>query len=36
MAQKNGEARSGRITIREVAEDAGVSVAAVSKVLRDA
>lgn len=36
MAQKNGETRSGRITIREVAEDAGVSVAAVSKVLRDA
>ena len=28
--------RSGRITIREVALDAGVSVAAVSKVLRDA
>lgn len=27
---------SGRVTIREVAEDAGVSVAAVSKVLRDA
>lgn len=26
----------GRVTIREVAEDAGVSVAAVSKVLRDA
>lgn len=29
-------ARSSRITIRNVAEDAGVSVAAVSKVLRDA
>lgn len=29
-------ARSGRVTIREVASDAGVSVAAVSKVLRDA
>lgn len=28
--------KSGRVTIREVAEDAGVSVAAVSKVLRDA
>lgn len=28
--------KSGRITIRDVAEDAGVSVAAVSKVLRDA
>lgn len=28
--------RNGRVTIREVAEDAGVSVAAVSKVLRDA
>lgn len=27
---------SGRVTIREVAEDAGVSVAAVSKVLREA
>lgn len=27
---------TGRVTIREVAEDAGVSVAAVSKVLRDA
>ena len=29
-------AKSGRVTIRDVAEDAGVSVAAVSKVLRDA
>ena len=29
-------AKSGRVTIRNVAEDAGVSVAAVSKVLRDA
>lgn len=28
--------RNGRVTIRDVAEDAGVSVAAVSKVLRDA
>jgi LacI family transcriptional regulator len=28
--------KSGRVTIRDVAEDAGVSVAAVSKVLRDA
>jgi DNA-binding LacI/PurR family transcriptional regulator len=28
--------RNGRVTIRTVAEDAGVSVAAVSKVLRDA
>lgn len=28
--------KSGRVTIRTVAEDAGVSVAAVSKVLRDA
>ncbi len=36
MAQNGGERRSGRVTIREVAEDAGVSVAAVSKVLRDA
>ena len=36
MAQKTGETRNGRVTIREVAEDAGVSVAAVSKVLRDA
>jgi LacI family transcriptional regulator len=36
MTIKKGESRSGRVTIREVAEDAGVSVAAVSKVLRDA
>ena len=36
MTSKKGESRSGRVTIREVAEDAGVSVAAVSKVLRDA
>jgi LacI family transcriptional regulator, galactose operon repressor len=28
--------KTGRVTIRDVAEDAGVSVAAVSKVLRDA
>ena len=28
--------KSARVTIRTVAEDAGVSVAAVSKVLRDA
>lgn len=28
--------KSGRVTIRNVAEDAGVSIAAVSKVLRDA
>ena len=28
--------RTERVTIRTVAEDAGVSVAAVSKVLRDA
>jgi len=33
MASKSG---SGRVTIKTVAEDAGVSVAAVSKVLRDA
>lgn len=33
MAQKK---LSGRVTIRDVAEDAGVSVAAVSKVLRNA
>ena len=33
MAQR---ARSGRVTIQIVAEDAGVSTAAVSKVLRDA
>src|SRR6516225_10343240 len=32
----NGSARSDRITIRTVAADAGVSVAAVSKVLRNA
>jgi DNA-binding LacI/PurR family transcriptional regulator len=31
-----GIRRSGRVTIRTVAEDAGVSVSAVSKVLRDA
>lgn len=36
MAQVEEGKRSGRVTIREVAEDAGVSVAAVSKVLRDA
>ena len=34
--QKKTTARTPRITIREVASDAGVSVAAVSKVLRDA
>ncbi|MBO9587904.1 LacI family DNA-binding transcriptional regulator [Devosia sp.] len=33
---KKSPARTPRITIREVASDAGVSVAAVSKVLRDA
>src|SRR5690606_1501772 len=33
---KKSPARTPRMTIREVAEDAGVSVAAVSKVLRDA
>jgi LacI family transcriptional regulator len=32
----NGPRKVGRVTIKEVAEDAGVSVAAVSKVLRDA
>lgn len=32
----NGPRKSDRVTIKEVAEDAGVSVAAVSKVLRDA
>ena len=31
-----GSRKSDRVTIRTVAEDAGVSVAAVSKVLRDA
>jgi LacI family transcriptional regulator len=31
-----GSRKSGRVTIRTVAKDAGVSVAAVSKVLRDA
>jgi len=36
MAAKPEGKKSGRVTIREVAEDAGVSVAAVSKVLRDA
>ena len=34
--QKKTTGRSPRITIRDVASDAGVSVAAVSKVLRDA
>ncbi|WP_449395707.1 LacI family DNA-binding transcriptional regulator [Devosia riboflavina] len=33
---KKAPVRTPRITIREVASDAGVSVAAVSKVLRDA
>jgi LacI family transcriptional regulator len=33
---KNGPPKADRVTIKEVAEDAGVSVAAVSKVLRDA
>ena len=36
MAEPKTSKRRGRVTIREVAEDAGVSVAAVSKVLRDA
>lgn len=36
MIRNGGGQRPGRVTIREVAEDAGVSVAAVSKVLRDA
>lgn len=36
MDEPKNASRSGRVTIREVAEDAGVSVAAVSKVLRDA
>ncbi|MFC3705337.1 LacI family DNA-binding transcriptional regulator [Devosia honganensis] len=36
MAKNGAEKRSRRVTIREVAEDAEVSVAAVSKVLRDA
>lgn len=36
MAEPKTTKRQGRVTIREVAEDAGVSVAAVSKVLRDA
>lgn len=36
MASTEGKPKTGRVTIREVAEDAGVSVAAVSKVLRDA
>lgn len=36
MGDSESERRNGRTTIREVAEDAGVSVAAVSKVLRDA
>lgn len=36
MQKKAKTARQPRITIREVAADAGVSVAAVSKVLRDA
>ena len=33
---KNGPRKVDRVTIKDVAEDAGVSVAAVSKVLRDA
>jgi len=36
MTATGAEKKNGRVTIREVAEDAGVSVAAVSKVLRDA
>lgn len=36
MAEIKTAKRAGRVTIREVALDAGVSVAAVSKVLRDA
>jgi DNA-binding LacI/PurR family transcriptional regulator len=36
MTEKAAEKKNGRVTIREVAGDAGVSVAAVSKVLRDA
>lgn len=36
MAAPKAEKKITRVTIREVAEDAGVSVAAVSKVLRDA
>jgi DNA-binding LacI/PurR family transcriptional regulator len=36
VAKADAEKRNGRVTIRDVAEDAGVSVAAVSKVLRDA
>ena len=36
MEQKTARRKSGRVTIREVAEDASVSVAAVSKVMRDA
>jgi DNA-binding LacI/PurR family transcriptional regulator len=36
MADVGEGRRQGRVTIRDVAEDAGVSVAAVSKVLRDA
>ena len=36
MDSKTTRSRSGRVTIREVAEDASVSVAAVSKVMRDA
>lgn len=36
MLKRETERKSARVTIREVAEDAGVSVAAVSKVLRDA
>jgi DNA-binding LacI/PurR family transcriptional regulator len=36
MAIDGTDQKTGRVTIREVADDAGVSVAAVSKVLRDA
>ncbi len=36
MDQPRPKPRAERVTIKEVAEDAGVSVAAVSKVLRDA
>src|SRR5688572_22880927 len=36
MAEIKAAKRPGRVTIRDVAHDSGVSVAAVSKVLRDA
>ena len=36
MSASEADRRRARVTIRDVAEDAGVSTSAVSKVLRDA